>query len=156
MNTVYVEWMEAVIFVGLQATGKTTFYKERFLNTHMRISLDMLRTRYREAQFLKACIVAKQPFVIDNTNITREQRQSYIEIARKSGFKVTAYYFQSEIKDILKRNAQRTGKAVIPKGGIFGMKKRLQPPTLEEDFDSLYTVSIDPDEQFHVEKLNPK
>ena len=69
-------------FLGLQATGKTTFYKERFLNTHMRISLDMLRTRYREAQFLKACIVAKQPFVIDNTNITREQRQSYIEIAR--------------------------------------------------------------------------
>jgi predicted kinase len=145
--------MEAVIFSGLQATGKTTFYKERFLNTHVRISLDMLRTRHREAVFLRACFAAKQPFVIDNTNITREQRQSYIEIAKKAGFKVVGYYFQSEIKDILRRNQQRIGKAVVPKGGIFGMRKRLQVPTKDEGYDDLFTVSIQPDNQFLVEKL---
>jgi len=37
--------MEAVIFVGLQAAGKSTFYRERFFDTHVRINLDMLRTR---------------------------------------------------------------------------------------------------------------
>jgi predicted kinase len=145
--------MEAVIFSGLQATGKTTFYKERFLNTHIRISLDMLRTRQREALFLRACFAARQPFVVDNTNITREQRQAYIEIAKKAGFKVVGYYFQSEIKNILRRNQQRTGKAVVPKGGIFGMKKRLQAPTKDEGFDELFSVSIQPDNQFLVEKL---
>jgi predicted kinase len=40
--------MEAVIFVGIQASGKSTFYCQRFFATHMRISLDMLRTRRRE------------------------------------------------------------------------------------------------------------
>lgn len=33
--------MQAVIFVGLQGAGKTTFYKERFFATHLRLSLDM-------------------------------------------------------------------------------------------------------------------
>lgn len=145
--------MEAVIFSGLQATGKTTFYKERFLNTHIRISLDMLRTRHREALFLGACFAARQPFVVDNTNITREQRQVYIELAKKAGFKVVGYYFQSEIKDILRRNQQRTGKSVVPKGGIFGMKKRFQAPTKDEGYDDLFTVTIQPDNQFLIEKL---
>jgi hypothetical protein len=48
--------MEAIIFCGIQATGKTGFYKERFLQTHVRISLDLLKTRYREDLLLDACI----------------------------------------------------------------------------------------------------
>lgn len=32
--------MEAVIFVGIQASGKTSFYLERFFETHVRISRD--------------------------------------------------------------------------------------------------------------------
>ena len=60
--------MEALIFVGLQASGKSTFYKERFFTTHLRINLDMLRTRHRERLLIGACLEAKQPFVVDNTN----------------------------------------------------------------------------------------
>ena len=145
--------MEAVIFSGLQATGKTTFYKERFLNTHIRISLDLLRTRHREALFLRACFAARQPFVVDNTNITRDQRQIYIELSKQAGFEVVGYYFESEIKDILRRNQQRSGKAVVPKGGIFGMKKRLQVPIRDEGFDDLFKVTIQPDNTFLVERL---
>ena len=37
--------MEAVIFVGIQGSGKSSYYKERFFRTHFRINLDMLRTR---------------------------------------------------------------------------------------------------------------
>ena len=48
--------MQAVIFIGIQATGKTTFYVQHFLNTHLRISLDVLRTRHREARFLETCL----------------------------------------------------------------------------------------------------
>ena len=40
--------VEAVIFVGLQGSGKSTFYRERFFDTHVRLSLDMLKTRHRE------------------------------------------------------------------------------------------------------------
>lgn len=34
--------MEAAILMGLQASGKTMFYRERFFHTHVRISLDLL------------------------------------------------------------------------------------------------------------------
>ena len=39
--------MEAVVFTGIQASGKSTFYRERFFHTHLRISLDLLKTRGR-------------------------------------------------------------------------------------------------------------
>ena len=40
--------MECVIFIGIQASGKTEFYKQNFFKTHVRISMDMLKTRHRE------------------------------------------------------------------------------------------------------------
>lgn len=43
---------EAVIFVGVQGSGKSTFYRERFFDTHVRINLDMLRTRLKEQLLL--------------------------------------------------------------------------------------------------------
>jgi len=51
--------MQAIIFTGIQAAGKTSFYLERFFRTHVRINLDMLRTRHREWLLLNACIEAK-------------------------------------------------------------------------------------------------
>jgi hypothetical protein len=50
--------MEAAIFIGIPAAGKTTFYRERFFETHMRLSLDMLRTRHREMLLMRACFDA--------------------------------------------------------------------------------------------------
>jgi predicted kinase len=35
--------MQAVILVGIQAAGKSPFYRERFFGSHVRISLDLLR-----------------------------------------------------------------------------------------------------------------
>lgn len=62
--------LEAVIFVGIQASGKTKFYGERFFDTHIRLSLDMLKTRHREKLLLEACIRAKQPFVLEGLGRT--------------------------------------------------------------------------------------
>ncbi len=31
--------MEAVIFIGLQAAGKSSFYRDRFFSSHIRINL---------------------------------------------------------------------------------------------------------------------
>jgi hypothetical protein len=40
--------MEMVLFIGIQAAGKSSFYLERFFRTHVRVNLDMLKTHYRE------------------------------------------------------------------------------------------------------------
>ena len=135
--------MEAAIFVGIQASGKSSFYRKQFFDTHLRINLDMLKTRHRKRILLRACIEAKQPFVVDNTNPTIEERARYIEIARSGGFRVVGYYFRSPLKEALTRNARRTGKARIPDKGILGTHKRLRVPRLEEGFDELYCVRMD-------------
>ncbi len=63
--------MEAVVFTGIQAAGKSTFFKAHFVDTHIRINLDMLRTRHREKLLIAACLQAKQRFVVENTNLVR-------------------------------------------------------------------------------------
>jgi predicted kinase len=134
--------MEAVIFIGIQATGKSTFFKQRFFQTHIRLNMDMLRTRHREAILLRACLEAKQPFVVDNTNPSIEERIRYILPAKAHHFRVVGYYFQSNIVDALARNAARPEKERIPEKGIRAAYKRLQLPSRSEGFDQLYYVKM--------------
>jgi predicted kinase len=142
--------MEAVIFVGIQGSGKTTFYLERFFDTHVRISLDMLRTRQREQFLLAACLQAKQPFVIDNTNPLPADRARYIGRAHAAGFRVIAYSFQTVLRDAIRRNNQRRGKQKIPVPALASTLRKLCPPTLEEGFDAVYTVTISSENKFEV------
>jgi predicted kinase len=82
--------MEMVLMMGVQAAGKSTFCRERFYDTHLRINLDMLRTRYREELLVRACFEAKQPFVVDNTNPTKADRQRYIPDAKRRASRSSA------------------------------------------------------------------
>ncbi len=145
--------MEAVIFVGIQCSGKSTFFKDRFFDSHIRINLDMLRTRHRERLILEACFEAKQKFVVDNTNLTRAEREKYILRAKEFRFKIVGYYFQSKIEKAIERNNQREGKAKIPEKGLRGAFKRLQIPIYEEGFEELFYVRINDENQFVVRKL---
>jgi predicted kinase len=144
--------MEAVIFVGIQAAGKSTFYRERFFDTHIHINLDMLRTRHRERILVRACVNAKQPFVVDNTNILAAERARYIALAKPAGFRIVGYYFQTDLQAALKRNSLRTGRKMIPAKGVVGTYKRLQSPRVEEGFDLLFCVSIDVANRFVVQE----
>ena len=145
--------MEAVIFIGIQGSGKSTFYHEKFFDSHVRINLDMLRTRKREAILLHACISAKQSFVIDNTNLSRELRLGYITIAKQAGFRVSGYFFSTSLKEALARNALRKGKARIPPVAVAGALKRMESPELDEGFDELYRVTIDSNSNFLIQAM---
>ena len=134
--------MKGIIFIGLQASGKSSFYLEKFYKTHIRLNLDMLKTRNREKILFEACLVAKQPLVIDNTNPTIDDRKRYIGKLREHRFKISGYYFQSNIEQCLARNKQRTGKEKIPEVGIKATYRKLQLPTYTEGFDRLYYVKI--------------
>jgi predicted kinase len=144
--------MEAVIFIGLQGAGKSTFYRDRFFATHMRINLDMLKTRHRENRFLQVCIETRQPFVVDNTNPTRAKRQAYIQAAKQAGFKVVGYYFECQVEDCKRRNEQRPPRERIPIPGILATSARMEIPKREEGFDELFYVRIDEANRFVIEE----
>ena len=134
--------MEGIIIIGLQASGKSTFVHDNFRKTHIRLNMDMLKTRHRESIILNACLEGKQSIVIDNTNPTTEEREKYISKFKKNKFRVIGYYFESKIADCLQRNKQRTGKDKIPEVGIKGTHNKLELPSYEEGFDALYYVKI--------------
>lgn len=126
--------MEAIILTGLQGSGKSTFFKEKFSDSHVRINLDMLRTRNREQILLSACIDAKQPFVVDNTNPTSEDRVRYIAAAKDAGFRVVGYYFASKIEECKTRNSLRDKDSIIPTQGLLATYAKLEIPELSEGF----------------------
>lgn len=135
--------MELVLFIGIPGVGKSSFFRERFFDTHVRVNLDMLRTRHRERLLFQACVQAKQPLVVDNTNPAVSDRARYIEPARAAGFAVQGYYFRSVLAEALQRNAGRTGKQRVPDRAVRGIAGTLEKPSLAEGFDTLHYVRLE-------------
>ena len=145
--------MELIIFIGVQGAGKSTFYSNYFFHTHLRINLDMLKTKHREKLLIQACLEAKQPFVIDKTNPACEDRQAYIDLAKQYQFQVKAYYFDSSFDKALQRNNQRNGKQKFPEVGLKAVLKKMQKPLYSEGFDKIYTVENLDENGFEVKEI---
>ncbi len=146
--------MQLIIFTGVQASGKSSFYLLNLYHSHLRVNLDMLKTRHRENIIFEACLTSKTKMVIDNTNPTREDRARYIGRAKDAGFEVISYYFETDLNSTLERNSYRTGKANIPEVGVRATYKKLEIPSLDEGFDEVFKVKIVANGEFNI--LNKK
>ena len=134
----------ALIFVGIQASGKTTFYHERF-SGYVHINLDELHTRNKEEISLRQCLDEGLSFVVDNTDPCPDDRSRYIILARAAGYRIIGYYFSSPIAECIARNSRREGKARISEKGIAATHKKLVIPSYDEGFDELYYVKMTDD-----------
>lgn len=144
--------MELILLIGLQASGKSTFCKRKLFDSHVRLNLDMLKTRHREKRLMETCFDVGQPLVVDNTNPTKADRRRYIEPAKAHGFRIVGYYFQSQVEECKRRNGERPEEQRIPMPGILGTYGRLELPSLDEGFDGLNYVRIVDDGEFVVEE----
>jgi predicted kinase len=134
--------MEIVMFIGIPATGKSSFYQERFAASHLRINRDMLKTEPRISSLFEWCLERKQPCVIDNTNTTRAVRSRWIRSAREKGIPVIGYFFESKLEGALERNSQREGVARIRDAGVRYHHSQLELPSLNEGFSTLFFVRL--------------
>ena len=146
--------MELVIFIGLQASGKSTFFRQYWAATHELVSKDLMRNNKnrarRQAQLVEAALQAGRSIVVDNTNSTIAERASLIELGKRYDANILGYYFQSKVKDCLERNQQRSGKARVPDVAIYATIKKLVCPTYAEGFHQLFYVRMVGDVDFQV------
>lgn len=129
-----------VLMIGIQGSGKSTFYHQYLADKYVRVNLDTLKTRHREEQLVSECFREGKSFAVDNTNPTRADRQRYIPLAQYWGYKVVGYFMESKLQTCIERNNQRSGKAKIPVTAIAATANKLQLPSFDEGFDELYFV----------------
>ena len=146
--------MEVIILSGIQGAGKSTFCRERYWDTHIRINYDMLRTRRRERLIFAACIEARQAVVVDATNPTVEDRKRYIEPARAAKFRIVGIEFQVPVELAIERNASRSGKQLVPAKAIHATAAKMQPLMYEEGFDEIWIAQVSRDGIVCREKKN--
>ncbi len=135
---------ELVIFVGMQASGKSTWYATHLAATHVHVSKDLMKNvRDRDARqrkMIEDALGAGRSVVVDNTNPTPAVRAPLVEIGRRHGARVIACYFQTAAKEAVVRNRLREGKARVPDVVIYVTARKIVPPTLEEGFDEVRLI----------------
>lgn len=141
--------LELVVLVGLQGSGKSTFRRERFDHTHVVVSKDLFRNNPRPARrqafLIDEALSAGRSVVVDNCNVTTEDRRLLIEQARRYQARVVCYYFPPDLDACLARNALREGKARVPDAAIHRFARWFVEPTREEGFDELFEVGLGED-----------
>jgi predicted kinase len=146
--------MDLVVLAGLQGSGKTTFYRARFAETHAHVSKDLFRHNHdktrRQRHLVEAAAADGLSVVVDNTSVRREDRAELVALARALGMRPVLYWFPPDPKASLARNATREGKARVARVAVFATLKRLAPPTADEGFEEAYEVLAEREGGFTV------
>lgn len=80
-------------------------------------------------------LAIKHDVIFDATNLTRDKRKRFIDLAQKYNVKVILHWVSCPLRVALKRNAARERR--VPEGVIIGLQQSFQKPGLEEGFDTI-------------------
>ncbi|MFJ8744452.1 AAA family ATPase [Embleya sp. NPDC127516] len=150
--------MRVAVLIGLQAAGKSSFYRAVLAGTHVQVSKDHFpraRNRQRRQQrLIEEALAAGRDVAVDNTNPAPEDRRPIVELAHAWGAEVVAYWFPPDPVGPLERNAVREGKTRVPEVGVRATLARLRAPGPDEGFDARYVVRFDGAGGFVVQTLS--
>lgn len=141
---------EMVIFVGFPASGKSTFSKTYMQpKNYVIINRDELKTQEKCLKVCSESLKTKKSVVIDNTNPSKESRQSYIALAKKHSVPVRCFHFQAskEVAEHMNqfRQAQSGGKIRrIPAIGYNLFKSKFETPDVSEGFSEIKKIDFLP------------
>ena len=142
-----------VLAIGLPGSGKSSWFKRQSIHP---LSSDLLREllfddaqeqRFQDLVFsnlrsmLKARLIARRPMnYVDATNLTPQDRQSWIKLAKDYGYDVQGVFFDVPLEVCMERH-QRRGR-VVPEEIMRKMAGKLKPPTFEEGFSKITVVRV--------------
>lgn len=144
------------VVIGAPGCGKSTYIQNHLKENELVISRDKIRfgmlndndeyfSKEKEVynEFIKqidAAIAADATFYVDQTSLNAAARNKLFSRLKKKPDKVIGIYFTTSLDTILQRNAQRTGRALVPEDAVINMFNSLTKPTLEEGFDEILEV----------------
>lgn len=144
--------VELAVLVGLQASGKSTFYEQCLKDHHTLVSKDLFprsarHKQARQMRLVEEALAAGRSVAVDNTNPSPEEWRPLVAAARARGATVTAYWFRPDLVESLRRNARRnaarTDRARVPEVGVHATLRRLRRPARADGFDAVYEVRFD-------------
>jgi predicted kinase len=143
---------EAVLLVGVAGAGKDT-YCNKYFKDHAVVSLDALRREQnvtygdsvgngriiQEGKELAKSYLRQQiSFVWNATNLTRQMRESLIDLFASYGAKVKIVYIEAPYRQLIAQNKNR--QYAIPSNAVERMIDKLEVPKLWEAVSVLYVV----------------
>jgi predicted kinase len=142
-----------VLAIGLPGSGKSSWFKRHNV---VPLSSDMLRAvlfddvreqRFQDLVFsnlrsmLKARLIAKRPMnYVDATNLTPQERQHWIKLAKDYNYEVHAVFFDVPLEVCIERHQRRD--RVVPEDIMRRMAAKLRPPSFGEGFAKITVVRV--------------
>ena len=142
-----------VLAIGLPGSGKSSWFKRHDV---VPLSSDMVRSllfddvreqRFQDLVFsnlrsmLKARLIAKRPTnYVDATNLTPQERQHWIKLAKDYNYEVHAVFFDVPLDVCLERHQRRD--RVVPEDVMRRMAAKLKPPAFDEGFAKITVVRV--------------
>jgi predicted kinase len=142
-----------VLAIGLPGSGKSSWFKRHNLTP---LSSDIMRSllfddireqRFQDLVFsnlrslLKARLIAKRPMnYVDATNLTPQERQHWIKLAKDYNYEVHAVFFDVPLEVCIERHQRRD--RVVPEDVMRRMAAKLKPPAFDEGFAKITVVRV--------------
>jgi predicted kinase len=152
-----------VLAIGLPGSGKSSWFKRHNV---VPLSSDMVRSllfddvreqRFQDLVFsnlrsmLKARLIAKRPMnYVDATNLTPQERQHWIKLAKDYNYEVHAVFFDVPLDVCIERHQRRD--RVVPEDVMKRMAAKLKPPSFQEGFAKITVVRVKKKDQEHAEQ----
>lgn len=142
-----------VLAIGLPGSGKSSWFKRHNVTP---LSSDMVRSllfddvreqRFQDLVFsnlrsmLKARLIAKRPTnYVDATNLTPQERQHWIKLAKDYNYEVHAVFFDVPLEVCIERHHRRD--RVVPEDVMRRMASKLKSPSFQEGFAKITVVRV--------------
>lgn len=143
---------EMIVMVGFPGSGKSYFVKKYILpHDYVHVNQDKCKTKAKCLKLINDTLDQNLSLVIDNTNLDKETRKSYLNLAKKHHYRTRVIYLDTPIEIAKHLNNVRHiySNGAIPKINKIAynfMKKNFSEPESSEKFDKIEKIkfSLDP------------
>ena len=161
MESIEKKQKRVLLCVGVPGSGKSTWISNHMdANNDIVISRDAIRfallqddqdyfaveNQVREEFFKQIRDYTADGYsnnvFIDATHLNRKSRKQILNCIKDNPYKI-AVSFEVPIDVALERNAQRTGRALVPESAIHNMYARFEKPSFNEGFDEIWHIDAE-------------